>query len=94
MKSLVLLLLLPVTIVVHGFVLSHLWAWFVVPATGLPPVGWDISFGLAMFLHYGSAQNSDRLDTSEKITEYVVSRLIFLPSGTLFIGWILSKIAQ
>jgi hypothetical protein len=36
----------------NGFVLSKLWLWFICPAFGLAPIGWVLSMGLYLLIHY------------------------------------------
>lgn len=93
MKMLSLILMIPVSVLVHGLVVSTLWGWFVVPTFGLPDIGILTAAGLSMVFNYGSTSSSKALETTEEIVQFAINRLALVPSMALLIGWIITKLA-
>lgn len=92
--ALVLYLLLgPVAVIWRGYVLSVLWAWFMVPL-GMRPIGIALAIGLSLVasLLTGTAF----LDTSKEHREPLenvlnaIAMAALVPALGLLIGWIVS----
>ena len=78
-----------------GYVLTVLWAWFVVPVFGLPALALAPAIGLSLvvsFLTYqhGVAQD-DTGDFSDRIAKSVVNAMLW-PAMALGIGWVVRQI--
>lgn len=79
------------SVVMRGYVLSVLWAWFVVPALGLPPLGVAHAIGLtlvaAMFtLHLSGADGDDK--SAGGLIGHAFGHGIAAPVLMLVAGWI------
>ncbi len=95
--ALLALLALPVVIVVsaiaNGFVLSVMWSWFVVPVFGIAALTVVQAIGFSMvvsFLTYHDTES--KTDDSKSLTEkiiYMVMMAIMRPAFTLGIAWII-----
>lgn len=57
--KLIMLLLMPVTFIINGFVLRQLWEWFIVPTFDLPLFSIPIAIGIGAFISYTTHQYSD-----------------------------------
>jgi hypothetical protein len=86
---LLLIVMLPIGIIIRGFVLKTLWLWFLVPL-GLPPISFGLAWGLsiitAMFTHQHSSKT-----TGKKMSTIVGTAIgvDFLgPFLALFAGWL------
>jgi len=76
--------------IINGFVLTKLWAWFMVPAFGLPQLSIPIAIGVSMvvkYLTYQKPPESKDENNVNKIGE-ALGFVIFYPLITLFIGWV------
>jgi hypothetical protein len=76
-----------------GFVLTKLWAWFIVPTFALVPLTLAPAIGVALVVSYLTHQSrpstkSDK-DAAEQFIESVVLGLLY-PAIVLFVGWIVS----
>jgi hypothetical protein len=82
-------------ILVNGFVISTLWAWFLVPL-GLPQIGIIHAAGISILASYPLSIISIKIDRIMKNTkgaeETIPTILIYLlvPVMALFLGWILT----
>ena len=74
---------------VHAFVLSKLWAWFVVPLFGLPELSIAYAYGLMLLITYVTKDTpkykEDKVSTKEGIHGIVTS--ILKPLVTLGVGY-------
>jgi hypothetical protein len=76
---------------VDGFVVAHLWRWFVVPTFALPPLAMWQAAGLGLlagWLSYQSAQRKDDRSGLEMAVE-VIYALTLRPLAYLAIGWVI-----
>jgi len=77
--------------VMNGYVLSVLWGWFIVPPFSVPPLSVATAIGLSlaigMLVNRESSPSGEKKDISDAIAA-VVSRVVFAPLFTLFVGWI------
>ena len=63
-----------------AFILTHLWAWFIVAPFGLPALGFYQAMGLAVLVGYMTHQHitipiKDEREAKEKITEVICALL-------------------
>jgi hypothetical protein len=90
---LVLLLILPISALVRGFVLSVLWGWFILPVFESAPALTIVqAIGIAMviaFLTYQTQEQSGaaKKDMGEVITN-AIGHAVAAPLFTLAVGWI------
>lgn len=71
----------------RGYVLSILWAWFLVPTLGAPQIGVAQALGVSL-----TAQVfHPAVETKEKSFGENVLRLTILPLTALCIGWVVKQ---
>lgn len=80
-------------VVVDGFVLSHLWSWFVVPRFGVAALTATQAWGLAAFLRYARPVATDKVpdDKDERLIwlkDALIEGLITRPGITLATSYI------
>lgn len=87
-----LFVLLPLGVMWSGYVLSKLWAWFVVPALGVPELSIPAAIGLALIVSYMTHQatNGDDDLTPEALIEGVLW-LAMRPAAALCFGWVIAR---
>ena len=71
----------------RGYVLSLLWAWFVVPVFGAPPLGIPAALGLSLLVAALTAQHM-RIGTPKDLG-YAMGVALLAPPATLLFGWII-----
>lgn len=83
-----------VAAIFHGFALSVLWKWFMVPAFGLPELPIPTAIGVALVVTYLTYQHIDcenerdkEKSLAKKIVMWVVLTIL-RPSFALLVGWI------
>lgn len=81
------------SVIVHGFVFSKLWAWFIVPL-GATQVSWLQAAGIIALVrlctyHVNFNNKSDETDMSSKILRFLTLALI--PWMSLVIGYIIHR---
>lgn len=89
-------LLVVLAVIVRGFVLSTLWAWFVVPIFGLPVLTVPWAIGLAMVVataapHPRPEASKERKGWSTLLGDaaaYVLAPLLALPLGWLVLQFV------
>lgn len=88
-----LFVLLPLGVMWSGYALSKLWAWFLVPALGLPELSIPAAIGLAMVVSYMTYQptntNKDK-DANQQILEVLLS-LALKPTLAIGFGWVVAR---
>ena len=75
-----------------GFVLSKLWLWFVVPATGLNPIGVANAIGLSFFVGYFKSDIVKDYSGEKNVVDAAAKDLMtayLRPFWLLLIGWII-----
>lgn len=72
----------------RGYVLSILWAWFIVPTFGLPALSIPFAIGLALVVGFLTASNAKKKDF-----EWLnaIGVLVLGPAMTLLMGWIVTR---
>lgn len=75
--------------ILRGFVLTKLWAWFVVPFFGLPALSIPLAIGISLLIGF-LAQSPTAKDVESGDWKKSFSISILSPLITLFIGWIVT----
>lgn len=73
--------------VIRGYVLTYLWAWFMVPF-GLPHLSVAWAIGVSMIVSYLAASNESSNSDSDKGSWNTVLISLIAPFITLLIGYI------
>jgi hypothetical protein len=81
----VLLLLLPFTTALYGYVLRVLWTWFMVDDFGLRPLSWHAALGLSVVVGMLAKSHAPQRNPPSPWTT-VASEFIY-PLLYLFFGW-------
>ena len=90
-------LLIAITSIYRGYVLTKLWGWFVVPTFELPQLIIPAAIGLSLIMGYLTHQTSsaDNDSVKSKSLGYVVLaatlKAALLPSMSWLMGWIVSQ---
>lgn len=85
---LVILAIAPV-LIIHGYVISIMWGWFVVPL-GVPAIGIAHAIGLAGMLGaLNVAKSSDKVEG--RAMAWIMDMLLIRPAIILGIGWIVKQ---
>jgi len=76
--------------IMNGFVLTKLWAWFMVPAFGLPQLSIPIAIGISIVIRYLTYQKPPEPEGANNINKIgeTLGFVIVYPIMTLFIGWV------
>lgn len=74
--------------ILSGYVLSVLWAWFIVSTFGLPLLTIPVAIGITLVVGYLTKQadfnNSDREDYQKRFNAYMIVK----PLAALVVGWV------
>ena len=98
-ESIFVLIWFPVLIalssIYHGFVLTKLWGWFVVPTFSLPLLSLPAAIGLSLIIGF-MAKNHDlkRDDESNSLGKLMLKATLkaaAVPSNSLLFGYIVSR---
>lgn len=78
--------------ILNGWVLSILWGWFIVPTFGAPDISVVQAIGLALVVRFLTASRSieesdDSISKEEKVQKALVVAVV-VPLFALFVGWI------
>jgi len=81
----------------YGYVLSVLWAWFVVPTFHAPLIGVVTAMGISLLVHFvtyrsNAATTEDDGTTTDKVVRGVFNSLV-LPALVLALGYVLHLFA-
>ena len=82
-----------VSCVMKAFVITKLWAWFVLPFSSIPVPSMAMALGLSLFANYMTGISSTPSDKDKTLLEKSCSSLansIFIPLIVLLIGFIVS----
>lgn len=85
------MLLSAVSVVLHGYVFSTLWAWFIVPAFGLPLLSYAMATGVVLIISFATfhrvvvPEDPDR-DVSAAVAD-TITHIIMYPTIVLAMGW-------
>ena len=74
-----------------GYALSVLWAWFIVPAFGLPKLSIPLAIGLALIVSYLTHQLDNREKDNRTASEVLVAGIatsFVKPLIVLLTGWV------
>lgn len=74
-----------------AFVVTHLWAWYIMPAFGLGALKMIHAYGLTLLVSYITYRHTnltikDERETYEKVIEFVI--LLLYPWMILGLGWL------
>lgn len=86
-----LFLILAISSILNGWVLSILWGWFISPVFGIPVITVGQAIGLAMVVSYLTYQHVDSNTRKNDKTEFYVNIMVAVllrPLITLGIGYI------
>jgi len=88
--------LIAATSLVRAFVLKTMWAWFIVPIFGLPPLGVAAALGVALTIQTfvpSPTPDDDDDDNAKKKTKTrkLVLRIVLTPVMTLLLGWVVHQ---
>lgn len=90
MKTALTFLLTPWTSILRGYVISKLWAWFIVAAFGVPGIGIAIGAGLSLLVSVLTINPKVKLNESSSWWEDA-----FISTGislyALGIGWVIAR---
>lgn len=81
--------LLAASAIWRGFVLSLLWAWFIVPLFGLPALSIPYAIGLSIVVGFLSHQ-AGKVDDDQNWGSAVTVAALY-PALALLAGWIVTK---
>ena len=96
--AILLILSLPVLLALsaiwRGFVLSILWDWFMVPYFALPPLSLALAIGIGLVVTFMTNQRTGLeaekpMEGNEKLVKLVTHMVVF-PGSALLIGWIVT----
>lgn len=87
------IILIPISLILNGLVLSTLWGWFIVPIFNLPGLSIGYAIGLGLIVGYLRYQEIDTGKKEEKamvarVTEATVT-IIARPAVAFLSGWII-----
>ena len=92
--SLIALLFMPLSILLHGFVLTKLWFWFMIPIFNVPTLSIPQIYGLSILICFFIRDSSlARIQIEEFSKEELISYYINPYVGSaifLLVGWIIS----
>lgn len=85
--TLVAILFILVYGLIRGFVITKLWAWFVIPTfPSAPELTIPVAWGLSMLVSFLTAEHPDHNDTKTFWGNVLVT-----PFSVLFFGWLVSQ---
>ncbi len=79
----------------RGYVLSYLWAWFVVPAFGLPAISVLQALGLALLVGMTTHEIPNEKENNDNIESswgYVLAAAFLNPALALAMGWVVMRL--
>jgi hypothetical protein len=90
LATIVLIVMLVPVMIFHGWVLTKLWAWFIVPQFGLAPLPLTIAIGLSILVNYIKPGPLDYAkDPASSSQSRLISHLLH-PVFALLFGWIVT----
>jgi hypothetical protein len=84
-------LIVVVSSIANGFVLTVLWSWFVIPIFSLPPLNIPQAIGISLVMSYLTHQKTESKNDDKGILEQAISLLLYVilyPALVLGIAWI------
>ncbi len=97
-KVLLTFIAVPVAVFTHGYTISTLWSWFIVPLLDVPEISILQAAAIMVFVNYFVAKpdkDIDILNLKLSLTHYMtrlLSNVIMKPLVTLLTGWILKEL--
>jgi len=88
-----LLVLVPLGIIWSGFVLTNLWAWFIVPSFGVPALSIPAAVGLTIIASY-LTHKSGIIEDGKGMTEKIITsttHMALKPALSLALGWVVAQ---
>lgn len=85
-EVLALILLMPFEVTWSGFVLTKLWAWFIVTTFNRAPLRIPQALGISLIVHFLTSSISDARE--KRGTGEAIALSISMPLFALFFGWI------
>jgi hypothetical protein len=89
-----LMALIALSSVWRGYVLTVLWAWFVVPTFGLPALALAPAIGLSLVVsfltHQLTSKEDDKRDFSDRMAR-AIGVVLLMPLFVLGIGWVVRQ---
>ena len=86
-------ILLVISAVITGFVLSVLWRWFIIPIFSLPPLSIPQATGIAIIVEFLTTYQDQRQGEDDKgLTEKIIKSLFYAicyPMIILGLGWVI-----
>lgn len=85
--------LITVSAIWRGYVLSILWAWFVVPIFGLPALSIPIAIGIGLVVGFMTYQFHNYVEREQTPTEAMAragAAALLYPAFVLFVGWVVT----
>jgi len=89
-KLLVAIIMIPVSTVINGWVLSILWGWFIVPAFNQPSLSVIAAVGVSITIRFVTYQISDIKTEYQKDAHELFGMSFIMPFIILFIGWLVT----
>jgi hypothetical protein len=86
------LVAIPLGMIWNAFVVTKLWAWFIVPIFGLAPLALVPAMGVVLVIAYLTHQTPTKSKSGDDITEGFIHALcvvVLKPAIALVVGWII-----
>lgn len=80
----------------RGYVLTILWAWFIVPVFSAPPLRVPFAIGLSLITAFLTHQGAKAQDQADDVTERMVKAAMvafLVPCFALGFGWVVHQFA-
>lgn len=77
--------------ILSGYVLSILWAWFIIGTFGLPVLTIPVAMGIMVVVSYLTKQPNFANEDKEDYLKRTNILAIVKPLGTLAVGWIIKS---
>jgi hypothetical protein len=90
-KALGLLLAIVAVYFINGFVISKMWAWFIVPTFGAPQLSIPVAIGIGMLIAMLAKNNIEKKEKESLLVTIGIALLS--PLMTLLIAWIVYQFA-
>ena len=95
-KVLLTFMAVPVAVFTHGYTISTLWSWFIVPLLDVPEISILQAAAIMVFVNYFVAKpDIDLLSSKLSLTHYMarlLNNVITKPLVSLLAGWILKEL--
>jgi hypothetical protein len=83
--------LLVMSSIINGFVLTVLWGWFVIPLFSLPPLNIPQAIGISIIVSYLTHRKTETEDKDEGFWTKIISIFLYIilyPALVLCIAWV------